>query len=222
MGQAFCTSADMTGNVFTARAPLGDAEKLVVRIKPRADLAHKQSLIQQYVTDYDQLAANKRTLRNLYLLFLAAITLFILFVSTWIALILSRQIITPISALLQAAGQVRKGNLAHRVRVRAMDELATLVRAFNEMTEDLEGNARELENRRQFTEAILENIPTGVISLAPDGTIRKVNRALRNLFPEGRGENALQLSDLFPRRRACRNSLPDEACQTHRHRHHAI
>jgi PAS domain S-box-containing protein len=131
-------------------------------------------------------------------LFLAAITLFILFVSTWIALILSRQIITPISALLQAAGQVRKGNLAHRVHVRAMDELATLVRAFNEMTEELEGNARELENRRQFTEAILESIPTGVISLAPDGTIRKVNRALRNLFPEDRVENALQLSDLFP------------------------
>jgi PAS domain S-box-containing protein len=198
VGQAYCTSQDLTGNIFTARAPLRNADKLVVRIKPRADLAHEQSLIQKYVTEYDQLAANKRTFRNLYLLFLAAITLFILFVSTWIALILSRQIITPISALLQAAGQVRKGNLAHRVRVRAMDELATLVRAFNEMTEDLEGNARELENRRQFTEAILENIPTGVISVAPDGTIRKVNRALRNLFPEDRGENALLLSDLFP------------------------
>ncbi len=189
----------MAGDVFTARAPLGDGtEKLVVRIKPRADLASKQSLIQQYVRDYDQLAASKRALRNQLLLFLGAITLFILFVSTWIALILSRQIITPISALLQAAGQVRKGNLAHRVHVRAMDELATLVRAFNEMTEELEGNARELENRRQFTEAILESIPTGVISLAPDGTIRKVNSALRNLFPEDRVENALQLSDLFP------------------------
>jgi two-component system, NtrC family, nitrogen regulation sensor histidine kinase NtrY len=199
VGQAYCTSTDMTGDVFTARAPLGyGTEKLVVRIKPRADLAGKQNLIQQYVRDYDQLAVNKRALRNQLLLFLAAITLFILFVSTWIALILSRQIITPISALLQAAGQVRKGNLAHRVQVRAMDELATLVRAFNEMTEELEGNARELENRRQFTEAILESIPTGVISLAPDGTIRKVNRALRNLFPEDRVENALQLSDLFP------------------------
>jgi PAS domain S-box-containing protein len=199
VGQAYCTSADMTGDVFTARAPLGDgSEKLVVRIKPRADLAGKQKLIQQYVRDYDQLAVNKRALRNQLLLFLGAITLFILFVSTWIALILSRQIITPISALLQAAGQVRKGNLAHRVHVRAMDEIATLVRAFNEMTEELEGNARELENRRQFTEAILESIPTGVISLAPDGTIRKVNSALRNLFPEDRVENALQLSDLFP------------------------
>lgn len=197
IGQAYCTGADLRGEVFTARAPLEGGEKLVVRIKPRADLARKQSLIQQYVNEYDQLAANKRYFRNLYLLFLAAITLFILFVSTWIALLLSRQIITPISALLQAAGQVRNGNLAHRVRVRAMDELAKLVRAFNEMTEELEGNARELENRRQFTEAILESIPTGVLSLAPDGAIRKVNRALKNLYPEDRVEHAAQISDLF-------------------------
>ena len=35
------------------------------------------------------------------------------------------------------------------------------------MTQELEANSRELERRRRFTEAILESIPTGVISLAP-------------------------------------------------------
>jgi PAS domain S-box-containing protein len=183
---------------FTASADLGLSEKLTVRIVPSVDLVNKQKLIQSYVNDYAQLAKNRKYFRNLYLLFLAAIALFILFVATWIALILSRQIITPISALLRGADQVRSGNLAHRVRVRAIDELATLVRAFNEMTEDLESNSRELENRRQFTEAILESIPTGVISLAPDGTIRKVNRALRSLFPEDHVDNALKIADLFP------------------------
>ncbi len=100
----------------------------------------------------------------MYLLFILAIALFILFVATWIALLLSRQIISPISALLVAAGEVRKGNLGHRVRAKAIDELATLVRAFNEMMQELEANSRELESRRRFTEAILESIPTGVIS----------------------------------------------------------
>ena len=37
-------------------------------------------------------------------------------------------------------------------QVAAIDELATLVRAFNEMTEELEANSRELEARRRFTE----------------------------------------------------------------------
>jgi two-component system, NtrC family, nitrogen regulation sensor histidine kinase NtrY len=39
------------------------------------------------------------------------ITLFVLFVATWIALFLAKQISIPITALLEAASQVRKGNL---------------------------------------------------------------------------------------------------------------
>jgi PAS domain S-box-containing protein len=112
-------------------------------------------------------------------------------------MILSRQISVPISALLEAAGQVRKGNLGYRVDVPANDEMASLVRAFNEMTHELEGNSRELESRRRFTEAILESIPTGVVSLSKDGKIQRVNRALRALLPEERVERARELSELF-------------------------
>ena len=99
----------------------------------------------------------------------ALITLFILFVATWVALFFAKQISTPISALLGAAGEVRRGNLAYRINVGAIDELAALVRAFNEMTRDLEANSQELEKRRRFTEAILESIPTGVISVSARG-----------------------------------------------------
>ena len=79
---------------------------------------------------------------------------------------------------LAAAGQIRKGNLAYRVNAPAIDEMASLVRAFNDMTQALEANSRELESRRRFTEAILESIPTGVISLSSDGRIQRTNRAL--------------------------------------------
>jgi PAS domain S-box-containing protein len=94
---------------------------------------------------------------------------------------------------------VRKGNLGYRLQVRAADELATLVRGFNEMTEALETGQRELESRRRFTEAILESIPTGVISLAPDGRILRVNSALKQIFPEERVALAERLEDLFSR-----------------------
>src|SRR5262249_21139107 len=148
--------------------------------------------------EYDQLSQGKRSVRILYLLFLLLIALFILFVATWIALLLSRQISVPISALLEAAGQVRKGNLSYRVHVPANDEMATLVRAFNDMTQGLESNRGELESRRRFTEAILESIPTGVVSLSVDGRIERVNRALRGLLPEERVDHAAKLEDLFP------------------------
>ncbi len=67
------------------------------------------------------------------------------------------------------------------------------------MTEALEANSKELDSRRRFTEAILESIPTGVISLTSDARIQRVNRALLGIFPEDQVVRATRLSDLFTR-----------------------
>lgn len=193
-----CPLQSGTTDVYIATAPLRDGT-LVLAVRSAMDMQKTQSEIDRYMAEYSQLAAQKKNIRTMYLLFILAIALFILFVATWIALLLSRQIISPISALLVAAGEVRKGNLGHRVRAKAIDELATLVRAFNEMMQELEANSRELENRRRFTEAILESIPTGVLSVSADGRIQRVNRALQGLLPQEQVERAAHLSDLFSR-----------------------
>jgi two-component system, NtrC family, nitrogen regulation sensor histidine kinase NtrY len=185
------------------RAPVEAGGKIagyvLVAPVPRGDIAPQQQRIEESIRKYDRLTVDRRGFRNFYLLLLALITLFILFFATWIALFLSKQISNPITALLEAAGEVRRGNLSFRVQVNATDELATLVRAFNEMTHALEANSRELERRRRFTEAILESIPTGVISISSDGRILRVNRALGQLFPEAKVADASRLEDLFTR-----------------------
>ncbi|MGA2133044.1 MAG: ATP-binding protein [Bryobacteraceae bacterium] len=163
------------------------------------NFVEKQKEIDKSVRAFNELARSRRNVRTFYLLFMAMITLFVLFVATWIALFLSKQISTPITALLHAAGEVSKGNLKHRVQVRAIDELASLVRGFNEMTRELEANGQELDARRRFTEAILESIPTGVISIGADGYIRRVNRALASMFPDAHVTSATRLEDLFSR-----------------------
>src|SRR6202000_2280567 len=114
-------------------------------------------------------------------------------------LFVAKQISVPIGALLGAANEVSKGNLQHRVEVSASDELADLVRAFNRMIADLEATSRELDRRRRFTEAILESIPTGVISIGADGSIKRVNRALSQIFPVEQASRATRLEDLFSR-----------------------
>jgi two-component system, NtrC family, nitrogen regulation sensor histidine kinase NtrY len=195
--RVLCPSAGGS-RLFTSRAALPGGSTLVVRVQPHVDVVEKQNQIQAYVNKYNQLSTDRRSMKYLYLMFQALIALFILFVATWIALLLAKQISVPISALLDAAGQVRKGNLAYRVNAPANDEMASLVRAFNEMVHGLEDNSRELESRRRFTEAILESIPTGVISLTSDGRIQRVNRALRGLIPPEQLERASTLSDLFP------------------------
>jgi PAS domain S-box-containing protein len=184
--------------LFEGQAAFEDGRVLRVGVHPSVQLDAQERHIARYMNEYNQLAAGQKQIRNIYLLFLVLIALFILFVATWIALLLSRQISVPISALLVAAGEVRKGNLAYRVQIKAGDELATLVRAFNEMMHELEANSRELESRRRFTEAILESIPTGVISLSADGRIQRVNRALHGLFSEDQIARATHLHDLFP------------------------
>jgi two-component system nitrogen regulation sensor histidine kinase NtrY len=159
-------------------------------------LANEDTL-QRLMDEQRQLGSRKKFYHDTYFLLICLLTLFVLFFAAWCAQMLSRQISVPISALLGAAQEVRRGNLSYRVRVNAMDELATLVRAFNEMTNELEGNARELEARRRFTEAILESIPTGVISVSADERIERVNRALSGIFPHEVASSATQLGHLF-------------------------
>jgi two-component system nitrogen regulation sensor histidine kinase NtrY len=170
---------------------------VVVRTAPVLDLMHIQSEISDAIGKYHQLASDQRAIKNSYLQLLVLITLFILFFATWLALFLSKQISVPITALLAAAQEIRRGNLGTKVQVGAVDELASLVRAFNEMSLDLEANSRELENRRRFTEAILESIPTGVISLSSDGRVQRVNRALKGLLGVDAVNRAERLGDLF-------------------------
>src|SRR5579871_27489 len=183
----------VTAHVQTAHGTVAVSGRLPV------DLAAKLHEINGYVAEYNRLAVDRKAFRSMYLLLLSLITLFVLFFATWIARYMAGQISTPITALLKAAEQIRKGNLSYRLNVAAIDEMATLVKAFNEMTEALEANSKELDSRRRFTEAILESIPTGVISLTSDARIQRVNRALLGIFPEDQVVRATRLSDLFTR-----------------------
>jgi PAS domain S-box-containing protein len=190
-----------TNGAFVSRRPVQDGNKVlgyvVVAARGPVDLSKEQAAIDSYNRRYIALHDQRQNIRTLSLLFMALITLFVLYVATWIALFLARKISGPISALLTAAGEVRKGNLKYRVDVRAIDELATLVRGFNEMTEELEANSRELDSRRRFTEAILESIPTGVMSITADGRLQRVNRAMSQIFPADLVSRAQRVDDLF-------------------------
>ena len=184
---------------FVEKAQAKDGAVIEVQTRMPVDLELKERLIEKEVTIYDRLKKTKTETRNQYVAFLALITFFILFVATWIALFLARQITEPISALLKASQEVRQGNLSYRVERGAIDELGKLVRAFNDMTADLEASGKELELRRRFTETILESIPTGVISVARDGQILKVNRAFQRIFSDSPVNEAHRLEDLFTR-----------------------
>jgi PAS domain S-box-containing protein len=94
--------------------------------------------------------------------------------------------------------------------VQAQDELGTLVRSFNRMTDQLGAGRRQIneftksleqaieerEGRRKLMEAILENIPTGVVSLNASGEVARINSAVTMILGE-HARNAHTLTDLL-------------------------
>jgi PAS domain S-box-containing protein len=170
---------------------------VLVAVAVRHDSLAGQQRIVDYIHQYDLLSREKSSLRDNFLQILALVAFFILFVATWLAQYLARQISSPISELVQGVGEVSRGNLSHRVSPSGINELAVLTTGFNRMTADLEANRSELEARRRFTEAILESIPTGVISVDSSGVIQRVNKALAQMLPAA-GDRVTRLDDLFP------------------------
>jgi PAS domain S-box-containing protein len=196
-------AAHRSDQPITARFPVMDADRTLGFVEMASpvpiDLDREVAKINGFNREWIVLHDGLHDAKRLYTMIMVLITLFVLFFATWIALFLAKQISIPITALLDAASEVRKGNLKHRVNVRAVDELASLVRGFNEMTQELDASGRELDARRRFTEAILESIPTGVISITADGSVKRVNRALAKIFPAEAVAKATRLEDLFSR-----------------------
>ena len=141
-----------------------------------------------YAQQRQDLRAYKREILGALML----MTVVLIFTTTWVALYLSKQVTVPIQGLAEATREISRGNFDHRIQVQAQDELGTLVRSFNRMTEQLgegreqineftrslEQAVEERERRRKLMETILENIPTGVVSLTSAGEVARVNTAV--------------------------------------------
>ena len=168
---------------------------------------------------YYDLARERRVVRRTYMGLLLLLTMIVLFVTTWLALFLSKIVTRPLSALAEAIQEISRGRLDYRVDVSSADEIGDLVRSFNRMAEDLEGSRRqieassrdlsaantELDQRRRQMETILENIPTGVLSLDDSRRVTHVNQALLRMFnPDAAPGGAAQillgasLAEVFP------------------------
>ena len=88
----------------------------VVSSRLPVNLTQQQNAIDHYHERYLALHDQRQNIRNLSLMFMVLITLFVLFVATWIARILANADQRARSPrCCEAAGEVRRGNLQHRV-----------------------------------------------------------------------------------------------------------
>lgn len=177
------------GGFGVAVFPLSDGRVLLAARASQVDA--RLVKIASGAETYEQLRKKQRSIRLLGLSILGLMTLLLLFAATWSAIHLARGIAKPIRALAEAADEVARGNLSHRVTTIAEDELALLAASFNQMTTQLEENRRSieagaaelrdknlaLEERRQYIETVLESLSTGVISLDEHDHMTTINVA---------------------------------------------
>ena len=145
---------------------------------------------QQAVSQYRELEGLRLDFQLTFAIVFGLVALLILLASIWIGLLLADRLVRPVSALIDGAERVRRGDLAARVPLGVgLDEVANLTRAFNRMTAQLESQREELldantqlDDRRRFTEAVLGGVSSGVIGLDEEGRINLPNRAASRLL----------------------------------------
>ncbi len=163
-------------------------------VNPRILEAVKET--QSTVKKYTELEANRDQVQATFILMYGLIAFVILFAAIWIGLGTANRIVTPIGRLIGAAERVSEGDLAARVMLaQEDDELASLGRAFNRMTAQLQSQRNELvdshrqaEQRTRFTEAVLSGVSAGVVGLDGQGRGDVVNRSALTLLSANRDD----------------------------------
>ena len=142
------------------------------------------------ISRYKLLEQHRESIQISFVLIFVVVALLLLLAAVWIGLNLATQLAHPISNLIAAAERVGKGDLTARVKTDATsDEIGTLSRAFNRMTEQIESQQRgllvanrELDERRRFSEAVLTGVSAGVIGLDNRRRITLPNRSAAQLL----------------------------------------
>jgi two-component system nitrogen regulation sensor histidine kinase NtrY len=180
---------------------------LVTGFRTSPEFFRRLDLIRSQTDEYYAEKQSLRALKRQMVLILLFFTMLVLFSVMWVALFLSKQVTVPIQALAEGTREISSGNFDYQVPNQVQDELGVLARSFNNMTKQLRDNrsqidqftrnlqqaVQELERRRQLMETVLENIPTGVISLDATGAILRSNTAVSGILgPAARDKQSLE------------------------------
>jgi two-component system nitrogen regulation sensor histidine kinase NtrY len=157
-------------------------------IEPKV-LAHRNET-QLAAAQYEQLEGKRTGLQITFSVIFILVAMLFLAAAVVIGINFATQLADPISRLVGAAERVGAGDLTARVpEGEKDDEMASLSRAFNRMTDQIQSQQqelieanRQLDDRRRFTETVLTGVTAGVIGLDRDGCINLPNRSASTLL----------------------------------------
>jgi two-component system nitrogen regulation sensor histidine kinase NtrY len=159
------------------------------------------------LADYNQLFERSQMLQLQFNGALYLGSLLLLALAVIAAIVVADRIVRPLGTLIGATRTAAGGDLSVRVTPPERDdEISVLTRAFNRMTEQLEGQTgvlvnvnEQLEARRSFIEAVLSGVSSAVVSVDADRRILLANAAAERLIGRAADElTGLLLDDVAP------------------------
>ena len=150
------------------------------------------------ISSYDNFDSFRAKVQRAFVIVYTLLTMIMLLSAVWVGLDFADHLVAPIRTLIAATDQVSAGNLDVRVDVpRSHGDLARLAVVFNNMTTELEFQQsrlidanRVIDERREFTEAVLAGVPAAVMGVDATGAINVLNRSAEELLLQSRGAEA--------------------------------
>ncbi|MDE0725432.1 MAG: PAS domain-containing sensor histidine kinase [Alphaproteobacteria bacterium] len=166
-----------------------DAYLFVARFVDPVVLNHVETT-RAVVREYEALEGARTDIQLTSALIFIVVALMLLMAAIWLGLTFANRLVGPVRGLMVAAERIRDGDLSARVEEGVGDdEIGSLSRAFNRMTQQLSEQREELvaanramDRRRRFTEAVLSGVSAGVVSLDGSGIITLPNSSAAQLL----------------------------------------
>ncbi len=160
------------------------------------------------VKEYRRLKDNISGLQLEFVIVFVLLALLLLFAAVWYGMLFATRLASPISKLVSATERVRGGDFSARVEEgHKDDEVGSLARAFNRMTDEVDKQRRDLiqanrqsDSRRRLIESVLSGVTAGVVSLSRDKVVLIANPvavALLQLPPEV-SSKVFSITDIAP------------------------
>ncbi len=166
------------------------------------------SRAQTVLKDYRIMETRSRSLQLQFNAALYLVSLLIVAITVWVALIVADRMVRPITELVKTAQIIADGDLSARVvqDPARSDEVAFLSKTFNVMTDRLQNQTstllsanRQLDDRRNFIETVLESVSAGIVSLDKEGIVRLANSAAEKMLAgDSESITGQKFSDVAP------------------------
>ncbi|MGL4241201.1 MAG: ATP-binding protein [Beijerinckiaceae bacterium] len=186
------------------RIPAFDTAYLhVARVVDQRAVAFGQ-VAEQAVEQYRILDAQHSNVQRAFAIMYAIITLMLLLSAIWLGIAFADRLVAPIRRLITATDAVTSGNLYVQVPTQKSEgDIGHLGRTFNNMIAEIRGQqnrlvsaSEALDQRRQFTEAVLSGVSVGVVGVDDAGRIAIANPVSEAILGEGLSGRAL--GDVLP------------------------